>query len=130
MLSALGGSLVTGIGGILYIRPRLKSEHAGASKAATEANEAKFDLLVKRVQSMEELYQQQGSVMDKMRKHQLDLETEVQSLKAHGIALEAENKSLREAMSRVEEENSALKTQLGNLNTELNEYRTKYRKRG
>lgn len=128
LLSALGGSIVTGVGGILYIRPRLKSEKAGASKATTDAMEAQFDLLVKRVQSMENLYKQQGDVMDKMRLHQLDLETEVQTLKEQGIAMEAENRQLKEKLSRVEEENVSCKQQISALKEELNSYRKRGRK--
>ena len=125
LLSALGGSVVTGIGGILYIRPRLKTEKAGASKATTEAQEAQFDLLLKRVQSMEELYKHQGDTMDGMRKRQLELENEVQNLQIKGLEMATENKKLRTALEKVEAENVSLRQEVNRLTQELNDYRSK-----
>lgn len=143
LTSVFGGSLFTGLLGILYIRPRLKTERAGADKATTDASESKFDLLIKRINAMEQLYNKQGEIMDKMRSHQLELESEIQTLKEHGAKMETENSQLRAALKRVEEENGALKSkmsqltdenenlkiQMGTLTDELNSYRAKGRKK-
>lgn len=113
VLTALGGSLTGLIGSIVYFRPKLKEMKAGASKAETEAADAKVKYLVERVESIEKLYAEQGKALDDVRLKVLTLTNDVQERDQRIVQLETENKALKTQVNRLEKEVSAYKTIAG-----------------
>lgn len=109
VLTALGGSITGLIGSIVYFRPKLKEVQAGASKAETEASDAKVKYLIERVESVEKLYNEQGQALDEVRKKVLSLTNDVQEREQRIVQLEAENKALKTQVDRLEKEVEAYK---------------------
>lgn len=121
--SALGGSLITLIGGIVYLKPRLKTAKADASKAETEAHDARNDYLIKRIESMEKLYQDQGAILDSMRTKFLEMEKELHERDQRIVQLENENNTLRAKLENNEKENQALSDKVAKLEQEISSFR-------
>lgn len=109
LLTAIGGSVTGLIGSIVYFRPKLKEVKADASKAETEASDAKVKYLIERVESVEKLYAQQGLVLDEVRQKVLTLTREVQERDQRIVQLETENKALKTQVDRLEKEVEAYK---------------------
>ena len=110
ILSALGGSVVGGVGSILYFRPKLKEAKAEASKAETEASSAEYAHLLERINTMEEMYKRQGETIDSLRKELLDLGQAKYESDKKVLQLEAENRTLRERVDKLSEAVNAYKT--------------------
>lgn len=113
VLGALGGSLTAFIGSVLYFRPRLKEAKANASKADTEAADAKLNFLLGRIESAERLYKQQGDMLDSVREKVLLLGQELQEKNQRIMLLESENKTLTSKVNKLEKEIAAYKTIAG-----------------
>ena len=79
---------------ILYFRPKLKEVKAEAKKAETEASVAEYSHLLERIRTMEELYKQQGELIDGLRQELLALGQEKFQSDQRVIALEKENEQL------------------------------------
>ena len=114
ILPAVGGSLTTLVGSIAYFRPQLKQAQAGALKAETEASDARFDFMVKRIDALERLYGEQGEMLDKFRTKQLSLESELQDKNRRIVQLEAENKALTQKVEQLEIEVQSYKARMSN----------------
>lgn len=110
ILSAFGGSILAGLGSIMYFRPRLKKAKAESSKAETEAADLKHDYLEERIESMEKLYSKQGEVLDEVRTKMLELGKELQAKDERINQLESENRSLVRKVDKLEKEVEAYKT--------------------
>lgn len=110
IIGALGGSILGVVSSIIYLRPKLKEAKAGASKAETEASEAKYEHLVNRINTMETMYKQQGEVIDTLRSELLKLGEAKFKSDQKVIALENENKTLKERVDKLTEEVEAYKT--------------------
>lgn len=110
ILSALGGSVIGGIGSILYFRPKLQEAKADANKAETEASAAEYSHLLDRINTMEELYKRQGEELDELRKKLLALGREKLESDEKVLKLESENKVLQERVDKLSEEVQAYKT--------------------
>ncbi len=97
-----GGSLIAGIGSILYFRPRLSEAKSTASKAETEADKARYDYLVERIESTEKLFALQGEELNDVREKLIAMGKEL-TLKERKIAqLEVENKALSDKVAILE----------------------------
>lgn len=81
-----------------------------AEKAETEAKDARHDYLVKRIESMEKMYNQQGEILDGLREKVLQLGEEKLASEQRIKQLEAENKTLTAKVERLEAEVEAYKT--------------------
>ena len=94
----------------IFFRSTKKEYEAKAEKTAIESSDAKHDYLVKRVESMEQLYQKQGEVLDGVRKEVLRLTQDVQDRDKKIIGYESEITSLNAKVTRLEKEVEAYKT--------------------
>lgn len=110
ILSALGGSVITGVGSIIYFRPKLKEAKAAASKAETEASAAEYTHLLERINTMEELYKKQGEELDELRGKFLALGREKLASDETIMRIESENKILQGRVDKLTEEIKAYKT--------------------
>lgn len=81
-----------------------------AEKAETEAKDARHDYLVKRIESMEKMYNQQGEILDGLREKVLQLGEEKMQNEVRIRQLETENKELATKVDRLEAEVEAYKT--------------------
>lgn len=81
-----------------------------AEKAETEAKDARHDYLVKRIESMEEMYNKQGLILDGLREKVLQLGEEKMQNEHRIKQLETENKELAAKVERLEAEVEAYKT--------------------
>lgn len=113
IIGALSGGILGIVSSIIYLRPKLKEAKAGASKAETEASEAKYEHLLNRINTMEAMYKQQGEVIDTLRAELLKLGEEKFKSDQKVIALENENKALKERVDRLTEEVEAYKVPAG-----------------
>ena len=109
ILTTLGGGILALVGSMLYFRPKLKQAQAEAAIKETEAETGRYEALVKRLNSMEEMYGEQGRQMDELRKEILRLSDEKFSNEKRIIQLEGENKTLSEKVARLEKELEAYK---------------------
>jgi chromosome segregation ATPase len=87
-----------------------KEYEAKASQAETEANDARHDFLVKRIESMEKMYNQQGEILDGLREKVLKLSEEKLASNQRIQQLESENKALTAKVEKLEAEVEAYKT--------------------
>ena len=110
LIKIVGGGLITAIGSIFYFQPKLREARAGAAMKQTEADESRYESLVKRINSMQKLYEEQGELIDKLRADMLAMTEEKISNGRRIKTLEEENRSLTEKVSRLEEEIAAYKT--------------------
>lgn len=115
ILAAIGGSVTSVVGSIFYFRPKLKELQAGASKAQTEADDARLNYLMQRIESSEKLYTEQGKALDDLRKKQLQLETELHEKNKRITLVETENRALNEKISALESENKTLSEMVNQL---------------
>ena len=113
LMTALGGSLIAGIGSIIYFRPKLMEAKAEASIKQTEAADNKYDSLVKRLNSVEQMYAEQGKIVDSLRAEILRISEEKFASEKKIIQLASENKALGEKVDRLEKEVQAYKTLSG-----------------
>ena len=100
IIGALSGGILTLVSAIIYFRPKLKEAKAEASKAETEASAMEYSHLLERIRTMEELYKQQGELIDGLRQELLALGQEKFQSDQRVIALEKENEQL---VKRVDE---------------------------
>ena len=105
----------------IFFRSTKKEYEAKAEKTAIESSDAKHDYLVKRVESMEQLYQKQGEVLDSVRKDVLRLTQDVQDRDTKIIKYESEIKSLR---SNYESKIESLNAKVTKLEKEVEAYKT------
>jgi len=113
-LNILLGGLVAIFGGLnifqfIFFRTTKKEYEAKAEKAATESSDAKHDYLVKRVESMEKLYQKQGEILDSVRQEVLRLQKDVEEKDRQIIKYEVQIKTLNDKVSQLDEELRAYK---------------------
>lgn len=94
----------------IFFRSTKKEYEAKAQQAETEANDARHDFLVKRIESMERMYNQQGEILDGLREKVLQLGEEKLASEQRIKQLEAENKTLTAKVERLEAEVEAYKT--------------------
>ena len=94
----------------IFWRSTKKEYEAKAQQAETEANDARHDFLVKRIESMERMYNQQGEILDGLREKVLQLGEEKLASEQRIKQLEAENKTLTAKVERLESEVEAYKT--------------------
>lgn len=105
----------------IFFRSTKKEYEAKAEKTAIESSDAKHDYLVKRVESMEQLYQKQGEVLDSVRKDVLRLTQDVQDRDTKIIKYESEIKLLR---SNYESKIESLNAKVTKLEKEVEAYKT------
>lgn len=84
------------------MRPKLKTAQADASKSEVEAGGAKFDYLLKRLESVEQLYKTQGEAFDQLRSEYLSLKKDVLEKDKRIVSLERENKVLKDKVENLE----------------------------
>ena len=94
----------------IFFRATKKEYEAKASQAETEAKETRHDYLVKRIETMEKMYNQQGEILDGLREKVLQLGEEKLASEQRIKQLEAENKTLTAKVERLETEVEAYKT--------------------
>lgn len=118
IVGALSGGLLTALGGIFYLKSRLKKEGAEADLAQLEASKAEYAHLLERITNAEKMYAQQGEVINDLREQVLKLSAEkfesdqkVQVLTAESKRLKAENESLRLRVDELAAEVDAYKHQ-------------------
>ena len=95
---------------LFSFRAYKKKFHAEAEKDEAEASESKQSALERRLAAIEALYDEQGKVIDSLRKDILRLTTEKFANERRMVQLEAENKRLTEELDKVKEEVQAYKT--------------------
>lgn len=105
----------------IFFRSTKKEYEAKAEKTAIESSDAKHDYLVKRVESMEQLYQKQGEILDGVRKEVLKLTQDVQDRDKKIIGYESEIKSLR---TNYESKIESLNAKVTKLEKEVEAYKT------
>lgn len=114
LLSGLFGS---GIGitifDLIYVRPKLKEAKANADKSETEAADAKITYLVERIEKAEQLYNEQGKLIDELRAKVLQLTKEVQEKEEKIVLFEGENSKMRQELIQLKKEVEAYKTITG-----------------
>lgn len=120
VLSIILAILTTLFGGLnifqfLFLRSTKKEYEAKAEKAATDSSEAKHDYLVKRLESVERLYKQQGDMFDAVRQDVLHMKLDLQEKDQKIIMYETEIKSLTTKVARLEEELQAYKVIKGKV---------------
>ena len=94
----------------IFFRATKKEYEAKASQAETEAKETRHDYLVKRIETMEKMYNQQGEILDGLREKVLQLGEEKLASEERIKQLESENKTLTAKVERLEAEVEAYKT--------------------
>ena len=94
----------------IFWRSTKKEYEAKASQAETESKEAGHDFLVKRIETMEKMYNQQGEILDGLREKVLQLSEEKLENETRIKQLESENKTLTAKVERLETEVQAYKT--------------------
>lgn len=94
----------------LSFRAYKKKYESIAEKDTAEAEESKQAALERRLSSMEKLYEEQGTVIDGLRKDILKLSSEKYANDRRIIQLEAENKTLKEKVEQLESDVNAYKT--------------------
>lgn len=94
----------------LFYRSTKKEYEAKASQAETEAKETRHDYLVKRIETMEKMYNQQGEILDGLREKVLQLGEEKLASEQRIKQLEAENRTLSDKVEKLEREVQAYKT--------------------
>lgn len=95
---------------LFSFRAYKKKFHAEAEKDEAEASESKQSALERRLAAIEALYDEQGKVIDSLRKDILRLTTEKFANERRMVQLEAENKRLTEELDQVKKEVQAYKT--------------------
>lgn len=110
ILTALGGSVTGLLGSIFYFRPRLKQARADAAMKETESQNFMYESLVNRINSMEAMYNEQNSLIEKLRGDVLTLSKEKFDNEKRIMQLETENKTLTEKVAQLEKEIQAYKT--------------------
>ena len=118
IVGALSGGLLTALGGIFYLKSRMKKEGAEADIAQLEASKAEYRHLLDRIEKAEEMYAQQGTIINDLREQILKISAEkfesdqkVQVLTAESKRLKAENESLRMRVDELAAEVDAYKHQ-------------------
>lgn len=91
--------------------------HAEAEKDEAEASESKQSALERRLAAMEALYNEQGKVLDDLRKDILRLTSEKYANERRMVQLESENKALKEDVQ-------TYKGKVDQLENELQTYKT------
>lgn len=114
LLSAIGGSVISLAGSIVYFRPKLKQAKADADMKETEAQNFMYDSLLSRMNTMEKMYNEQNDIIAGLRKEILQLGEEKFSNEKRIVQLEAENRELRLKVDKLDKEVSAYKTIAGN----------------
>lgn len=119
MITWLLGVLATLFAGLnifqfIFFRATKKEYEAKAEKAETDSSEAKHDYLVKRIESMEKLYQQQGEILDAVRAKVLALQQDVQERDQKIIKYESKITTLNDKVTKLEKEVQAYKTIVDN----------------
>lgn len=112
--TTLLGILVALFGGLnifqfIFFRATKKKYEAEGEVAHAEAGEAKQSAFENRIAAMENLINEQGGVMDSLRKDILRLSSEKFANERRMIQLEAENKNLKEKVDQLEKEVQAYK---------------------
>lgn len=111
LISAIGaGGLGISLFDIFYVRPKLKEANAGANKAETEAADAKISYLVERIEKTEQMYNEQGKLIDELRGKVIQLTRELQAKEEKLVGMEAENGKLKQEMTQLKKEVEAYKT--------------------
>ena len=100
-LNIILGALVALLAGIniyqlVNFRAYKKKYYAEAEKEEAEASESKQSALERRLGAMEVLYDEQGKVIDSLRKDILKLSSEKYANERRMVQLESENKALKE----------------------------------
>ena len=95
---------------LFSFRAYKKKFHAEAEKDEAEASESKQSALERRLAAIEALYDEQGKVIDSLRKDILRLTTEKFANERRMVQLESENKRLIEELDQVKKEVQAYKT--------------------
>ncbi len=108
ILAALFGGL--NVFQLIFFRATKKKYEAEGEVAHAEAGEAKQSAFENRIAAMENLINEQGQVMDSLRKDILKLSSEKFANERRIIQLEAENKNLREKVDQLEKEVQAYKS--------------------
>ena len=108
ILAALFGGL--NIFQVFAFRSYKKKYVAVAEKEKAEAEEQKQSAIERRLSAMENLYNEQGAEIDKLRKAVIDLSKEKFENEKRIIQLEGENKSLKEKVDWLEKDLNAYKT--------------------
>lgn len=109
IIGALAGGILTLVSTILYFRPKLREAKAEASKAETEASVAEYSHLLERIKNAEDMYKQQGEMLDKLRTMLLEKKQE--------------NYELREKVQRLENENRELTQKVDSLQKDVEAYK-------
>jgi len=109
------GALATLLAGInifqlVSFRAYKKKFQSEAEKDEAEASESKQSALERRLAAMEALYDEQGKVIDSLRKDILRLTSEKYANERRMVQLESENKRLTEELEQVKAEVQAYKT--------------------
>lgn len=104
ILSLIGGSVTTFVGTILYFRPKLKAASAEAHLKETEAADARYDFLQKKIADMEETFELQNDMMNNLRQEVLKLSEQKFQNEQRIITLEGENKELKMKVEKLEAE--------------------------
>lgn len=110
IITAIGGSVTGLIGSIVYFRPKLSEARAGASKAQTEAADARVTYLVERIETAERLYKEQGKALDEVRQTVLKLSQDVQDRDMQILQLKKENNELKEKITSLTQQFDTYKT--------------------
>lgn len=101
---------------LIAFRAYKKMYKAKAEKEEAEASESKQSAMERRLAAVEHLYEEQGKVIDDLRKQVLQLSKEKFDSQTRIVQLEGENKTLREKVDRLDEEVQAYKTIVGKAN--------------
>lgn len=109
IIGALAGGILTLVSTILYFRPKLREAKAEASKAETEASAAEYSHLLERIKNAEDMYKQQGEMLDELRTQLL--------------AKSKENYDLRDKMQQLENENRELTKKVDSLTKDVQAYK-------
>lgn len=110
IVSAIIGILGALSGCIIYYRPKLKEAQALAKKTEVEADSARMEYLVDRIDRIERLYGEQGKILDETREKMMKMGAELVAKDEKINKLEAENKTLTSKVEALEKQVKAYKT--------------------
>ena len=98
---------------LVAFRAYKKMYKAKAEKEEAEASESKQSAIERRLAAVEHLYEEQGKVIDDLRKQVLQLSKEKFDSQTRIVQLEGENKTLKEKVDNLDKEVQAYKTIVG-----------------
>ena len=101
LLSAIGGSVASFIGSIMYFRPKLREARAEAKIKEVEAQKEHYDFLTQKIADMEKRCAEQDRIIDELREKILKISEEKFKNDERILKLEGENRQLEQKLKQL-----------------------------